>query len=316
MESRLGLFLILAAGLVPACDSGSGESSTSSADTEDTALPETDGENTEGETEGEPDPADTDPADTDPADTDPADTDPADTDTDPGDTDSSDTEGEDTDGDGILAECDAPDPAVDSSYSLVGENWDDLATAGLPFAWYDVEESCRVVSVEAVDSQWVTELDCGGEPARFATLSIAAPANGTPSWSADETLILDAFANADEFGGAERIQLRRGEDVLVHILRGSGLDANEEGLVESLGATPSYDECDAPALDDYDASVIGKLGLRFEHGDTSTVIISGHRGSVPVEGGTLEVDVAEATSGNCCHSSLWIDVLMRVASPS
>lgn len=222
---------------------------------------------------------------------------------------------EETDGPAALAECSAPDPEIDASYSLVGENWEDLDTASTINAWYAVEESCIVLSAEVDGGQWVTELDCGGEPVRTAMLSIASPANGTISWSAGEMLTLAASGNVDGFGGTERIQLLRGDDVLVHVLRGSSLEGGAEGLIESLGATSSTEECGAPALDDFDASDIGNLALHFERGDASTAIVSGHRGSIAIDAGTLEIDVAEATSGWCCHGTLVIDVLMRVASP-
>lgn len=212
----------------------------------------------------------------------------------------------------IVEACMMPDAAVDASFSLVSETWEDIAGAGSFYAWYSVEEACEVLSVDVADGSWATALDCGED--RLATLTIAAPAKGRPAWETGETLTLDADGNLDETVGSESIQLLREDEVLVHILRG-GTESGPVDLVRRLGAEPSHEECDAPPLED--GSSIdgeGRLALHFEQGDGETVIVSGHRGSITLEGGTsLEIDVAEATSGNCCHSAVALEVLMRQA---
>ncbi|MCA9661626.1 MAG: hypothetical protein KC486_25020 [Myxococcales bacterium] len=194
--------------------------------------------------------------------------------------------------------CEASDPTVDGGFALTFGAWtgsepDELAQ---PLHNVSFTESCTVASVNVDGDDLLTGLDCA---AGSLELRVAAPRSGAPGWGVGEAVelsVTDEFTDQSVFTDVQRyVTMRRdGAPLIVAV---DAFDNLYASLIAPIAVTYDGEACGGGFM------VEAPGNLRFEApGEGVTTIYSGHHGTLQLGGGeALDIDVARAHPGPCCH---------------
>lgn len=215
-----------------------------------------------------------------------------------------------TTGADIFGSCDDADPDLDAAYQVSFGPWDDPQLAELDEELHNVtiSDTCTISSVAVELGDVITSLSCTqGE----VDVTIVAPRSGEVAWSTGDSVTFDFRDAAEDISVSTRIEkyvaVRRDDRPLF-----VGVSADDDPFGELLDpVSVSYDGelCGGDVV----AEDAGMLVFDAPEGG-QTSIYDRHRGSVVLEADLiLDIDVAEAHRGPCCHLIDTFDYLARAA---